>query len=128
MSPIGPTGHPARRTCGALFLTQENVMTIETTESSGPEAQRALERQLEERLAALQEIEPFAVPTVDPVAYQAAASHRAAIEQITAALNRITQGTYGRCIRCGEQIAPARLEALPYAAACIACQSHVEAA
>lgn len=104
-------------------------MTVESTESaSAVDAQRELERQLEERLAALQEIEPFAVPTVDPVAYQAAASHRAAIEQITAALNRVTRGTYGRCIRCGEQIAPARLEALPYAATCIDCQSRVEAA
>lgn len=104
-------------------------MTVESTESaSAVDAQRELERQLEERLAALQEIEPFAVPAVDPVAYQAAASHRAAIEQITAALNRVTQGTYGRCIRCGEPIAPARLEALPYAATCIDCQSRVEAA
>lgn len=104
-------------------------MTIDTTQStSAADVQRELERQLEERLAALQEIEPFAAPSVDPVAYQTAASHRAAIEQITAALNRLTQGTYGRCTRCGQQIAPARLEALPYAAACIECQSHVDAA
>ncbi|MFB7884486.1 TraR/DksA family transcriptional regulator [Microbacterium sp. NPDC056057] len=90
--------------------------------------QRELERQLDERLAVLQELEPFALPSVDPVAYQSAASHRIAIEQITAALNRISQGTYGRCIRCGGQVAPARLEVLPYAAACIECQSHAEAA
>ncbi|KAF2418139.1 TraR/DksA C4-type zinc finger protein [Microbacterium sp. B35-30] len=104
-------------------------MTIESTEAiplAG--AQRELERQLEERLAALQEIEPFALPSIDPVAYQTAASHRVTIEQITAALNRINQGTYGRCTRCGRQIAPARLEVLPYAAACIECQSHAEAA
>ncbi len=104
-------------------------MTVETTKSTpAAGAQRELERQLEERLTALQEIEPFASPGVDPVAYQMAGSHRAAIEQITAALNRIAQGTYGRCTRCGGQIAPARLDALPYAAACIECQSHVEAA
>ncbi|MFK4837214.1 TraR/DksA family transcriptional regulator [Microbacterium sp. ZW T2_14] len=104
-------------------------MTIEATESA-PLAgvQRELERQLEERLSHLREIEPFALPSIDPVAYQAAASHRAAIEQISAALNRITQGTYGRCTRCGAQIASARLEVLPYAAACIECQSHAEAA
>ncbi|WP_374977178.1 TraR/DksA family transcriptional regulator [Microbacterium trichothecenolyticum] len=104
-------------------------MPIETTEPvplTG--VQRELERQLEERLAVLQELEPFALPSVDPVAFQSAASHRIAIEQITAALNRISQGTYGSCTRCGEQIAPARLEVLPYAAACIECQSHAEAA
>jgi DnaK suppressor protein len=104
-------------------------MSIETTESI-PLAgvQRELERQLEERLTALQQIEPFALPSIDPVAYQTAASHRVTIAQISAALNRITQGTYGRCTRCGRQIAPARLEVLPYAAACIECQSHAEAA
>ncbi|MEV5072592.1 TraR/DksA C4-type zinc finger protein [Microbacterium sp. LMI12-1-1.1] len=104
-------------------------MSIEVTESV-PVAglQRELERQLEERLALIQELAPFALPSVDPVAYQATASHRVAIEQITAALNRIAQGTYGRCTRCGRQIASARLEVLPYAAACIDCQSHAEAA
>ncbi|MFE4727337.1 TraR/DksA family transcriptional regulator [Microbacterium sp. NPDC056736] len=104
-------------------------MSIEATESV-PLAglQRELERQLEERLAVLAELEPFALPSVDPVAYQTAASHRAVVELITAALNRITQGTYGRCTRCERQIAPARLEVLPYAAACIECQSHAEAA
>ncbi|WP_019179994.1 TraR/DksA family transcriptional regulator [Microbacterium yannicii] len=90
--------------------------------------QRELERQLEEQVAVLQELAPFALPSVDPVAFQTAASHRAAVEQITAALNRISAGTYGRCTRCGQQIAPARLEVLPHAAACIGCQSHAEAA
>ena len=105
-------------------------MSIEATTDSVPVAdlQRELERQLEERLAVLAELEPVALPSVDPVAYQTAASQRAVVEQITAALNRITQGTYGRCTRCGRQIAPARLEVLPYAAACIECQSHAEAA
>ena len=104
-------------------------MTIESPESIPlADLQRELERQLEERLAVLQELEPFALPSVDPVAYQTAASHRTTIEQITAALNRIEQGTYGRCTRCGRQIAPARLEVLPHAAACIECQSHAEAA
>ena len=104
-------------------------MSIETTESI-PLAgvQRELERQLEERLAVLQELEPFALPSVDPVAYQSAASHRVAIEQISAALNRIAGGTYGQCTRCGRQIAPARLEVLPHAAACIECQSRADAA
>ncbi|KQP69419.1 hypothetical protein ASF40_16205 [Microbacterium sp. Leaf288] len=104
-------------------------MSIKTTEPVPLDGvQRELERRLEERLAVLQELEPFALPSVDPVAYQSAASHRIAIEQISAALNRITQGTYGRCTRCGGQIAPERLEVLPYAAACIECQSHAEAA
>ena len=87
-----------------------------------------LEQQLEERLDLLAELAPRALPSVDPVAYQTVASTRMVVEQITAALNRLDAGTYGRCIRCGGQIAPARLEVLPHAAACIECQSHADAA
>lgn len=47
---------------------------------------------------------------------------RAQLEQIEAALARIDDGTYGRCERCGADIAPDRLEALPWAALCIDCQ------
>ncbi|MBI4941384.1 MAG: TraR/DksA C4-type zinc finger protein [Actinobacteria bacterium] len=43
---------------------------------------------------------------------------RAALEQ---ALARLDDGRYGVCERCGGPIAPARLEARPEAATCIAC-------
>ncbi len=35
------------------------------------------------------------------------------LAQARAALARIDAGTYGRCVRCGEDIAPARLAAAP---------------
>ena len=90
-------------------------------------------QQLEQQLAGTPrhysaELAPRALPSVDPVAYQTVASNRMVVEQITAALNRLDAGTYGRCTRCGGQIAPARLEVLPHAAACIECQSHADAA
>ena len=43
------------------------------------------------------------------------------IGQIKAALSRIDLGTYGVCVKCGEDIAENRLEAVPYAARCIKC-------
>ena len=43
------------------------------------------------------------------------------LQGIDEALQRITQGTYGICERCGEPIAEGRLEALPAAVLCIAC-------
>jgi RNA polymerase-binding protein DksA len=48
------------------------------------------------------------------------------LAQVDAALERIDAGRYGICARCGEKIAPDRLEALPYAIYCISCQSIVE--
>jgi RNA polymerase-binding protein DksA len=44
------------------------------------------------------------------------------------ALQRIANGTFGTCARCGTQIAEERLEALPYATRCIDCQRLAERA
>lgn len=44
------------------------------------------------------------------------------LRDIDAALRRMTTGSYGTCIRCGEPIAIARLEAYPTAKRCLACQ------
>ncbi|MDO8682294.1 MAG: TraR/DksA C4-type zinc finger protein [Armatimonadota bacterium] len=48
------------------------------------------------------------------------------IGQIDEALRKIEDGTYGMCDRCGGQINPARLDAIPYATLCIDCQDIVE--
>jgi RNA polymerase-binding protein DksA len=48
------------------------------------------------------------------------------LAQVDAAIERINEGHYGICARCGEKIAPDRLEALPYAIYCITCQSQIE--
>lgn len=46
---------------------------------------------------------------------------RAEIVRIKAALSRIEDGTYGICVTCGGEIAPARLAALPAAIQCFRC-------
>ncbi len=46
---------------------------------------------------------------------------------VEAALKRLELGTYGFCEVCGEPIDRARLEALPYAAQCVRCQTRLEA-
>jgi DnaK suppressor protein len=40
-------------------------------------------------------------------------------DKIQRALDRIDQGTYGLCARCGRPIEKARIRALPYATLCI---------
>ena len=44
------------------------------------------------------------------------------LREVEAAIRRLDQGRYGKCTRCGEAIAPARLEALPWASQCLRCQ------
>jgi RNA polymerase-binding protein DksA len=48
------------------------------------------------------------------------------LELVDAALARLEAGKFGTCLRCGKRIAPARLEALPWAAHCIECQAIVD--
>ena len=48
------------------------------------------------------------------------------LANMTDALAKIENGTYGKCDRCGKSIGEARLEALPYATLCIDCQSRAE--
>ena len=48
------------------------------------------------------------------------------IASVRRALTRIEGGTYGECVRCGEDIAPARLDARPEAALCIDCARMAE--
>lgn len=46
---------------------------------------------------------------------------RAEIIRIRGALSRIEDGSYGTCVTCGGEIAPARLAAVPAAAQCAGC-------
>jgi len=104
-----------------------------------------LRQSLEERLAeaqrvlasAMEETRAYAARHADS-ADQAAAeferqtlAHKAAaaqqqIENLNRALERIKHGTYGDCAECGGDIEPKRLQALPWARYCVACQSARE--
>jgi RNA polymerase-binding transcription factor DksA len=46
---------------------------------------------------------------------------QAELRQINAALARIEDGTYGECMRCGEEIGPQRLDLLPATPFCKRC-------
>jgi RNA polymerase-binding protein DksA len=48
------------------------------------------------------------------------------LSDIDAALRRIDDGTFGKCTNCGNEIAPERLEARPWATLCINCQRSRE--
>jgi DnaK suppressor protein len=48
------------------------------------------------------------------------------LESIDRAIALAQEGRYGLCERCGDQIDPARLEALPQATLCLKCQQATE--
>jgi RNA polymerase-binding transcription factor DksA len=69
---------------------------------------------------------------VDRAADVAAASNLERIEdnelvqlaRVTAALARLADGTWGRCLMCGGRIAENRLRAVPEAVRCAKCTNH----
>jgi DnaK suppressor protein len=50
----------------------------------------------------------------------------AELQDIDAALQRVSAGTYGRCTSCGVEIPVSRLAAYPTAKRCVGCQQEHE--
>ena len=48
------------------------------------------------------------------------------LNKINEALRRLDEGTYGNCFECGDEIAEARLRALPFALRCKDCEEKRE--
>lgn len=104
---------------------------------------RELLAELDRTLGTLRETDP---ETGEPVAVEtdaadsgahlsdsdrSAAMVEAAEEQrghVLAALERISDGTYGSCVDCGTRVPDGRLDARPEAARCVSCQQRVDAA
>ena len=50
------------------------------------------------------------------------------LHRINEALERLEEGTAGRCVECGEELEPRRLRALPFAVRCKDCEEAREVA
>jgi RNA polymerase-binding transcription factor DksA len=48
------------------------------------------------------------------------------IQEVEQALARLQQADYGRCEDCGQPIPPERLQAVPEATRCVACQAQYD--
>jgi DnaK suppressor protein len=53
-------------------------------------------------------------------------NEQALLSEVQAALKRIEDGTYGRCVVCGEPIPEKRLEAIPWASRCVKDEALLE--
>jgi DnaK suppressor protein len=45
------------------------------------------------------------------------------LAEVSRAQDKVAEGTYGQCDRCGAEIAPERLAARPWATCCVTCPS-----
>jgi len=53
-------------------------------------------------------------------------SERLALSLVEQALGRLREGKFGQCVRCGKEINPKRLEAVPWTQYDIECQEKME--
>jgi DnaK suppressor protein len=58
---------------------------------------------------------------IQAMAHAADRQRQQRIRRVEAALERLASGDYGWCVRCGEAIASARLEADPAVPTCVTC-------
>lgn len=74
-----------------------------------------------------QDFEETAVDFLETQQEQSTAvNERALLTEVEAALKRIEDGTYGRCVGCGKFIPEKRLEAIPWASRCVEDQAKLE--
>jgi RNA polymerase-binding transcription factor DksA len=89
---------------------------------TAPEARRRLAHERDSRLTQLSAIEAGAALADKELSSAQAAAIRRVLTEIDAAEDRVADGTYGACQRCGSAIPVERLEILPYARYCVGCQ------
>ncbi len=53
---------------------------------------------------------------------------RVLLNSVDAALKRISEGTFGQCLNCEQEINAKRLEAIPWVRDCITCQELMDGA
>lgn len=85
----------------AQVLRNRDGITIEKSPDALDEVQNAAEREL-------------AIRNLD--------RESNLLRNVRAALHRIDEGNFGICLHCEEDISPKRLNAVPWAPYCIACQ------
>ncbi|MCU0587173.1 MAG: TraR/DksA family transcriptional regulator [Syntrophobacteraceae bacterium] len=52
--------------------------------------------------------------------------HHMRVREILAAIHRLSEGEYGICVECGDEIAVDRLKAQPVTTVCLSCRRHLE--
>jgi DnaK suppressor protein len=85
--------------------TNRDDIAIERSADQADEIQGALDREL-------------IIRTLD--------SKATILRSVAAAAQRITDGTFGVCVSCAEDISPKRLDAVPWTACCVACQEAAD--
>ena len=58
--------------------------------------------------------------------FEQSSQKRTTLRLIEAALQRMTEGSFGICVTCGDEIQTRRLQAVPWTQFCLSCQEELE--
>ncbi len=99
-------------------LIRERIREMETSLAYLKEETKAIEPSVS--LGRLTRMEAISEKGVNEYVL---AGNKLTLEKLNNALDRITKGIYGRCIRCGGEIPIGRLRLVPEALVCVPCSS-----
>ena len=122
---------PAKLDAAALAAIREELLSeLSDLEARSEELEKESERQTDLREAGVNEdFADAGTATFDRERdFSIRNNIRDLIDQITRALRRLDEGSYGSCERCGKPIDAARLKALPHALLCMDCKRREERA
>jgi len=109
----------------AALLTERTRLLAEVYALDADELALSMAQRLEGGIAG--DSADIASDLVEQQVYEALEQTvRQRLADIDTALGRLRSGTYGRCEECGGAIDPARLQAVPWARRCLACQRRAE--
>lgn len=99
-------------------------MSLDVTRAEPPlhEARQRLEHARVSRLAQLHALSETGHSADDPLLSAQLTAMKRVLKEIEEAFGRIEDGTYGTCAGCAKPVPAERLEILPYARHCVACQ------
>jgi len=103
-------------------LLQKERELLADIERLQAEAREPLENEVQD------EVDEATSSEARSAAFQKSSLEFSTLQQVRDALQRIEDGTFGRCIDCGREIQPARLEAVPWTPYCLEDQQKHDAA
>jgi DnaK suppressor protein len=103
----------------AKLTAQRNALLglVERTEDYGREADREVSQDPADKASNSYTKE---------LLFSQSTNERNTLRLVEEAMDRISEGTYGECTNCGDEISSKRLEAIPWAPYCIKCQELME--
>ncbi len=101
------------------LTTQRNALLglVERTEDYGREADREVSQDPADKASNSYTKE---------LLFSQSTNERNTLRLVEEAMDRLSDGSYGECINCGDEISAKRLEAIPWAPYCIKCQELME--